>query len=351
MMNRHFLICLVILSMNGCTVSATKTFIPADNKNIALLGRFDRSDPGRPVFMYSGCQIRTVFSGTSIAAVLKDDSLRNWFTVLIDDSLFVFEANHRGNMYQLATGLVNKKHTLEIIRRTEWHGGNTTFLGFYLDGGESLEKPVVSDRRIEFIGDSYTCGYGNEGKSREEHFNYKTENNYMAFGPLTARGVKAECQMVCRSGIGMIQGYGGGKDFNMTRLYDEVINNSTKKWDYTLSQPQLVIIDLGANDLSAPLDSATFVNAYVQFLGRIRNNYSTAKIVCVAGPFSPDEKTRTWPHYIHAVVDSFSKSDKLTHYFEFSPIQLNGSDWHPNVAEDQALSAELIPYVRNLMSW
>ena len=72
----------------------------------------------------------------------------------------------------------------------------------------------------------------------------------------------------------MVQGYGGGRDFNMPRLYDEVINDSSKVWDFTRYQPQLVVIDLIGNDLSAPLDSAEFVNAYVNFLQRIRKNYA-----------------------------------------------------------------------------
>ena len=168
---------------------------------------------------------------------------------------------------------------------------------------------------------------------------------------LTARAVKAEYQLVSRSGIGMTQGYGGGKSFNMPRLYDEVTMDSTKRWDYSQSQPHLVMIDLGANDLSAPLDSAIFVNAYIEFLGRIRRNYPAARMVCLVGPFSPDEKTGKWQNYVHAVVDSFSKKDNQIYYFEFSPIELNGSDWHPNVAEDQALAGELIPYVKKLMNW
>lgn len=341
----------LILVLAGCSGSDKKSFIPADDPNIAYIGRFDKSDPKKPVFMYSGCIVRTVFEGTSIALVMKDDSLRNWFNVIIDDSLFVIKADHKDSLYQLADGLKNKKHTLEIIRRSEWHGANTTIIGFYLDIHKNLFKPELSDHRIEFIGDSYTCGYGNEGKNREEHFNYETENNYLAFGPLTARAVKAEYQMVCRSGIGMTQGFGGGKSFNMPRLYDEVTMDSTKRWGYSQSRPQLVMIDLGANDLSAPLDSATFTDAYIEFLGRIRYNYSDAKIVCMVGPFAPDEKTHTWQHYIHAVVDSVSKKDNQVYYFEFSPIELNGSDWHPNVAEHQALTADLIPYVKNLMGW
>ena len=177
----------LILVLGGCTVVKKRLFllmIPI----LLISGRFDKSDPEKPVFMYSGCIVRTVFKGTSIALVMKDDSLRNWFNVILDDSLFVVKADHMDSIYQLASGLKNKKHTLEIIRGTEWHGGNTTILGFYVGGGKKLYMPEVSDRRIEFIGDSYTCGYGNEGKSREEHFTYETENAYLAFGPLDGQG-------------------------------------------------------------------------------------------------------------------------------------------------------------------
>ncbi len=107
----------MIFFLGGCTGAGKKTFIPADNPNIAYIGRFDKSDPKRPVFMYSGCMIRTVFKGTSITLVMKDDSLRNWFNVMIDDSLFVLKSDHKDSIYLLASGLENKKHTVEIFRR------------------------------------------------------------------------------------------------------------------------------------------------------------------------------------------------------------------------------------------
>ena len=86
---------------------------------------------------------------------------------------------------------------------------------------------------MEFIGDSYTCGYGNEGKSREEHFTYETENNYATYGAITARAFNAGYVAICRSGIGMYQSYGGGKTFTQPNLYDEIVVNSKARWDYT----------------------------------------------------------------------------------------------------------------------
>jgi hypothetical protein len=336
---------------SACSGNAEKQLFTPDNPDIAYIGRFDFSNVKQPIFMYSGCEIRTVFKGTSVELIMADDSLRNMFNVNIDDSSFVITADRKDSTYILATNLPDKKHRLSIIRRTEWHGGNTTFLGLRVGNEGRLFKPGEKERRIEFIGDSYTCGYGIEGRSHDEHFTYATENNYLTFGATTARALNAEYLTVCRSGIGIVQGYGGGRDFAMPRFYDEIIADSTKIWNYNLYQPQLVVIDLAGNDLSAPLDSAEFVYEYVTFLKRIRSHYASATIVCAAGPSTPDEGWPKWQNLIHAVVDEYGKSDKNIHYFEFSPFTPNGSDWHPNVDEHRKMSEELIPFLKDLMHW
>ena len=66
----------------GCMKPGPEIIKP-DNPNIAYIGRFDNTDKAKPVFMYSGCAIRTVFKGTSVELIMKDDSLRNMFTVVI----------------------------------------------------------------------------------------------------------------------------------------------------------------------------------------------------------------------------------------------------------------------------
>lgn len=350
-MKAHLIFLWLAIIAAGCTKPGIVTVNP-DNPNIAYIGRFDDTDKAKPVFMYSGCAIRTVFKGTSVELIMKDDSLRNRFTVVLDDSVFVLTANQADSTYLLADNLANTLHKLEIIRRTEWHGGNTTLLGLRLSKGGKLYPPEIKERKMEFIGDSYTCGYGNEGKSHDEHFTYETENNYMSFGAITARELNAEYLAVCRSGIGIVQGYGGGRGFTMPRYYNEVINgDSTKVWDFTRYQPQLVVIDLAGNDLSAPLDSAEFVNTYVKFLHRIRGNYPGASIVCIAGPSSPGDGWPRWQNLVHGVVNEFGKTDANVHYFAFTPFVPNGSDWHPNVAEHQQMAGELVPFIKQLMNW
>ncbi len=326
-------------------------FISASNANIQYTGRFDFSNKEKPVFMYSGCSIQTAFTGTSISLRLQDDSLKNWFTVKLDDSVFIFPSNKKEAVYQLAQNLTDKKHTIEISRRTEWHAGNTVFLGFEIDNGKELlpvEKPT---RVIEFIGNSLTCGYGNEGKSNQEHFAYPTQNNYLTYGTFTARAFNAAYVAVCRSGIGMYQSYGGEHDFVQPKLYDEIVVGSKAVWDYKNNQPDVVLIELGANDFAKPLDSAAYVNTYIQFVQKIRSQYPNAKIICAAGPDAPDDISVKFQTHVKAVTDHFATSDKQVYYFYFGKLDFHGSDFHPNIKEHEQMAGVLIPFIREITNW
>ncbi|GGC15798.1 acetylxylan esterase [Dyadobacter sediminis] len=301
--------------------------------------------------MYSGCTISAGFMGTSIAIKLKDDSLRNWFNVRIDDQLFKLESADSSGIYQLARDLPDKAHRITITRRTESHGGTTTFEGFIIDPGKTLYPLPRITRTIEFIGNSLTCGYGNEGKSREEHFKYETENADLAYGALVAKKLNANYVAICRSGIGMLQSYDGNKDFVQPKLYDEIVAGSNAQWDYAANQPDVVVIELGANDLVKTLDSALFVNTYIAFVKKLRSQYSDADIICASGPNLPGDSTSTFQSYIRSVQSRFAPADKKVHYFDFGSIDANGSDWHQNLKEHQHMANGLIPYIKKLKNW
>jgi hypothetical protein len=328
-----------------------RRFFGADDPHFAYVGRFDRSDPKEAVCMFSGCTVRTVFSGTSVELVLRDEARKNFFNVIIDGRLSVLASDRADGHYPLAQGLSAGRHTLEVIRRTEWHAGNTAFLGLEIDADGGLFMPEVQSRRIEFIGDSYTCGYGNEGRSHDEHFRYETENNYLSYGAVTARRLGAESLFVCKSGIGMVQSYGGDRSFNMVDAYSEVVQKKSLRWDYHQFEPQVVFIDLGDNDHNLSLDRDRFVQMYVEFLARLRAQYPNAKIVCAAGPSAGGEKWKEWQADMRAVVARRSAQDPQVYLFEFSNFEPSGSDWHPNVEQDARMAGELTPFLQKLLGW
>jgi len=78
-------------------------------------------------------------------------------------------------------------------------------------------------RKIEFIGNSITCGTGSdvskvrcgEGKWHDQH------NAYMAYGPLVARHFNAQWHLSAYSGIGLIHSCCGIK-FTMPEVFDRI---------------------------------------------------------------------------------------------------------------------------------
>jgi len=346
---RNIIILFAALSL-AVSASAQQK-INADNPSIEYVGRFDFANPAKPAFMYSGCMIKTGFTGTSLSVLLEDDSLRNWYTVKLDDTLFSFKSDSREGRYELAKNLRDQKHSVEISRRTEWHGGTTRFGGFVIDRDKKLFRLPELKRTIEFVGNSLTCGYGNEGKSREEHFTYDTENNYLTYGALVARSLDANYVAVCRSGIGMYQSYGGEKEFVQPKLYDEIVVGSKSVWDYERNEPDVVVIELGANDLAKALDSTEFANAYTRFIKKIRGQYAHARIVCAAGPDGLDDDKSKFQSYIRSITKQFSVSDRRVYYFYFGKVDSNGSDWHPNLKEHEQMAATLLPFVKKITGW
>jgi len=120
-------------------------------------------------------------------------------------------------------------------------------------------------------------------------------------------------------------------------------------WNFAVNQPSMVVINLGGNDFSTAVDSLKFTNAYLRFIKRVRKNYPHSIMVCIGGPSGDGEKFNSQVMYIQSVVNEFKKGDKSVHYFSFSTFQMNGCDWHPNVAEHKIMASELIPFLKSLL--
>src|SRR5581483_689369 len=181
--------------------------ISPDNPLIQYSGRIDFSDPQAPRFDWSGVSITVKFKGASIGFRLQDG--KNNYEVKVDGrpaTVWVTRLNQE--LYTLS-GLSKKQHTVQLIKRTEPLYGIGIFKGLVLgEGCVLLEPPAKPARRIEFIGDSIVCGYGNESTTLKCGSLRPYENADKAFGPETARALKAEYVLVAYSGKGVVRNWG-----------------------------------------------------------------------------------------------------------------------------------------------
>ncbi len=322
---------------------------PQGEPAVHYVGRHDASDPGHVRMGWSGVGALLRFTGTGASVRLDDQS--RYFTVLVDGVLQPTLATTPGEQsYLLAAGLPPGEHTLELYRRTEGSFGPTVVLGFDLEG-ELLAPPPVT-RRIEIIGDSITCGYGNEGVAPCS-FSAETENHYLTYGALAARALGAELSTVAWSGKGVVNNYGDDVFEPMPQVYDRLLAGDPAPWNYSW-QPDVVVINLGTNDFSTDNDppEGVFVPAYVDFLAHLRAVYPQAFILAIAPSLFGAEATMV-AGYLQDAVDQRHLAGDAEVAFADINVQWIGSgcDGHPSLATHAGMAMNLTTELKTQLAW
>ena len=368
-----FFVFLTTLGVSAITTVPLKgTVIKPSNPDIVYTGRISFTNPDRPAWNYPGVQIMAAFEGTSLRMLAKPRS--GYFMAQIDQAepFKVAFRGERDSVVTLATALPEGRHLVRLMYVIEGYEFFPEFWGFVLDEGRQLvEAPLLPSRKIEFIGNSITCGYGNEGLKKEEGFDYATENHYYSYASITARNLHAQHWVVARSGIGAYRNYDGPKtgnpDSNMPVQYEytgyawkpELRKEPTflqEKWDFNRYQPDVVCINLGTNDLSTPnYDLSLLKQGYQKLLKMVRQHNPKAKIVFLTGSMLYHQELQLAKQLLDEVTAEAQKAgDKEVYRFDMAPINGNkyyGNDWHPNIYQDEKMANELTPYLRQLMNW
>ena len=123
-------------------------FHPTD-KSIQYVGRIDYSDSIHLVLLEPGVQIRTGFTGTSLAMMAKLHS--GYFMAEIDGGK-PFKVSFLGNtIVNLASGLPNGTHQAVITYIKGCENYPSEFHGFFVDKGKTLAParptPICRDRK------------------------------------------------------------------------------------------------------------------------------------------------------------------------------------------------------------
>ena len=365
---------------NNPAMDTTMVFTNAKNPFIQYSGRIDFSNSKSPTFWFPGISIKANFQGPAIDIVIQDNAsggaqTTNYYNVFIDNTLYkVLAVNSSDTLYKIARNLSNTTHKIEVFKRTESQVGGSSFRGFCLQIGGALVAPANQlTRKIEFIGDSYTCGYGNElaiaappTGNPNTGFHSVNENNYNAWGAIIARDLNAEYHCTAYSGRGLYRNNSGLTTGTVPSIYNRTNpDNASSTWNTSNYVPDVVVIHLGTNDFapeqaSTPsmVDSTTFVNTYISFIATLRTNYPSAKIICIR----PNSETDYYPtgfktltrmtSYIKAVTDHFVGTDANVFYFALTPQSPPyGEDWHPCAATHQSMATQIESFITTKAGW
>lgn len=318
-----------------------------------FVGRHIVEDDSSVRFGWSGSGLVARFRGTSLKVTLDDPA--HFYTVVVDGVVGPRLATSSGaQQYTLAEGLSDEEHVVELYRRTEGSYGATRFMGVEIEG-ELLAPPPVS-RRIEVLGDSITCGYGNEGPDQYCNFSADTENHYLTYAAIAARELGAELSTIAWSGKGVVYNYGTDTFEPLPQIHRRALPTSgSSTWDFSSWQPDAVLINLGTNDFSTDGDpsESLFVGEYVKLLEALRADYPNTLILCTVAPeLFGNDQTQAETYIASAVAQRNTAGDARVKQVDIATASTGfGCDWHPSLETHQAMSARLVTLLEDELGW
>ena len=343
--------------------------IPASDSKVTYIGRVLRNGP-ETTFDWTGNYLKVRFQGLSLAFKVSDSG-KNYYNIYLDKSMAcapdkvikvqgsdttitVFSAKELQELFGKDKKALKAPHQVIIQKRTEGSQGRTTIKEFHTDGS-FLQADSPSERVIEFVGDSYTCGYGTEASSKD-HFTPETENQNLTYACATARYFGAEQIVIAHSGIGVVRNYNGKlNEGNMPERYMNVFDSpEAPAWDQKAStlKPAITVIYLGTNDFSTRMQPAerVFTAAYITLLKKIKELHGDSHpVLCVA------------PKHDILQLEYIQKAAQTSglqgiHVMALGPSVHNetsdmGADGHPNYSGHLKIAHSVIPYISTITGW
>jgi len=356
---KSILACLLFLS--GAATAFGQLKVSPVNTALHYQGRIIKEQDTATVLSWPGSSITVKFKGTGLKTTLRDEKNQNYYHVIIDGKTMIpLKPDVTKKEYVLASNLVYGSHTVQLFKKTEWEWGKTWVYGFEVIDGKKLKTVKASKRRIEFYGNSITCGYGALDYSGKDSGAPEFEDNYITYDAITARHFNADYNCIAKSGIGVLVSW---FPLIMSEMYDRLdATNENPKWDFNAFTPQIVVINLFQNDswivekpehaefkhrFGTTKPSAEVITQHYQDLvKRIRSKYPKANIICALGNMDATREGSAWPGYIVSAVKSLNDAKIYTHFFPYK-----NTSGHPKVEEQKTMADDLIAFIESKDLW
>ncbi|MES2265915.1 MAG: SGNH/GDSL hydrolase family protein [Bacteroidota bacterium] len=337
--------------------SHAQTLVNFNNPKIFYVGRVAMKDSTAEL-SWTASSVIINFNGTAVKATMNDENGQNYYNVVVDGQVAkVLKLDKGKKEYELISGLTKGPHKLQLFKRTEYDWGRTWFYGLTVNG--KLLSPPTFRHKIEYYGDSITCGMADEDTTGKDRGDNDYENGYASYASVAARHFNADFHVIAKSGIGVFISW---FDYVMPYIYDRAYANEKTKWDFEKFTPELVVVNLFQNDswLSKNKEHEQFkkifrdtpptpefiIGHYHVFIKSIRAKYPQAKILCALGLMDATKEGSPWPGYIEKAVAGLNDKGVYTHFFPYK-----NKPGHPSVKEQQAMGEELIGYIEKTFKW
>jgi hypothetical protein len=339
------------------------TWVPFDSDALQVSGRasYERSDC--LILSWSATSITIAFVGTALELKSLSNSVV-YLDVFVDGeeipSSFVKISDYVDGptMVPVVSDLRYGSHFVTLYKRSESYMGDWYVYGMNVLGVVRRDLlPHKPERKIEFVGNSITCGNDVLVPAVGMDFDPFYESSYYSYAGQTARILNAEANIICSSGHGVYINNDGTNVLTLPVVYNGFYAHSpvVVEWDHSLWHPDIVVINLGTNDFaSGKNDSTQFVNVSVDFVRNIRTYHPEAKIVLLDGPMLTGEymvKCRQYLDAVKAALEDEGLKDLYRFSFEPRGESLVGFNPHPVKEEALADAESLSAWIRSEFGW
>lgn len=316
--------------------------------NAKHLGRTYTDGDGTVWLSHSASAVEFTFTGTKASVTVCEDIVYGAgseprFAIYVNDErvedVLLQEKEKTIDFYSADSA---KETKVKIIKLSE--AANSIFGVKSVSANTTDLIPTAKkELKIEFIGDSITCGYGVDDEVKENHFSTATEDATRAYAYKTAMNLDADYSLVSFSGHGIISGYSGDGKIQdqqvVSKFYEKVARNYSgskiveNDWDFSRFAPDVVVINLGTNDNSyVKKDKAKeeeYKKGYIAFLKQIREKNPDAYILCALGTMG-NELFYPMKHAVdeYKTETGDEKVDSLALPTQ-SAADGYAADWHP----------------------
>lgn len=348
----------MLLAMLSCK-QPQEVKIPFNNTDLSYEGRI-RYTNDAAILSWPGTSVTINFSGTELKGEFSESDTANYYNVIIDGKVISkIHFDKERKVYTLATNLTDTVHSLQLFKRTEWDKGSTSFYSFSGTGVKILPATPKPARKIEFYGNSISCGYAIEDVTDDRGVGF-FENNYDAYPALTARHYNAQYRCIAKSGIGITISW---FPLIMKEMYDRLDPvDANSKWDFAQYKPDVVVINLLQNDYwltnmpeheqfksrfgSKKPTEEFIIGEYKSFVQSVRVKYPAAKIICMLGNMNITEKGSVWPGYVTKATAQLNDKNIYTLFVPYKE-----TPGHPKTNEQRVLADSLIAFINKHIQW
>lgn len=328
-------------------------------------GRVELLDENKVILIGAASSVSFDFKGNACSISLQSTvDHQNYVSLELDGKYIGRIRIEKGEMKSFPVVVSEKKkiHHLSIYKATEAANGGVLFAG---TTAKLKESPAPKNKKkIELIGDSITCGFGNDASTIPCGTGdwYDQHNAYWAYGPILSRALDIDYV------LSSVSGYGMYRNWNDEHLEEPIIpdvyenlyldRDSSKPYDFKF-QPDLVSICLGTNDLSdgdgkkprLPFNEEKYVSNYIEFIKTVYKHAPNTRIVLLNSPMVSGDRNVTLVNCLKKVIQAFEKDSahKPIALFEFQPMIPKGCNTHPDIEDDKVMADQLIPYFKKLL--